>query len=115
MSWMDDLKNLLLTVTPNVHHNEATGETGSYIVWAEDSARDGLYADNILIEQVIQGTIDYFTHQEYDPVLHEIQEKLDSAEWLCWYLNSIQKERDTGYTHYEWVFEVVNDNGDNDS
>ena len=54
----------------------------------------------------VQGTIDYFTKTEYDSNVKLIQEKLNYID-VAWRLNSIQHEEDTGYIHYEWVFEFV--------
>jgi hypothetical protein len=102
---LNDLRDLLLTITPSVFHYEASSQTGNYIVWAEDREGTSLFADNKKIQQVLQGTIDYFTKTEFDPVVDQIQEKLNTAK-TAWSLNSIQHEKDTGYIHYEWVWEV---------
>lgn len=103
---LTDLQDLLLEITPNVHHYFAEDQTGNYIVWAEEGESSSLYADDEKIIQVIQGTIDYFTTTEFDPVVQQIQDNLNSAE-IAWRLNSAQYERDTGYTHYEWIWEIV--------
>lgn len=101
-----DLRDALLTVTPNVYHFYATTKPDSYIVWAEDGEAGSSHADDHKTNQVIQGTIDYFTKMEFDPNFDLIQEKLNSAD-ISWRLNSIQHEEDTGYIHYEWVWEMV--------
>ena len=103
---LEKLKGLLLTIGPPVFHYFATGQTDSYIVWAEDGEGDAIHADGKKAERAITGTIDYFTKTENDPVVQQIETALDSADGLAWYLNSIQYEQDTGYIHYEWVFEV---------
>jgi hypothetical protein len=103
---LTDLMDLLLEVTPNVFHYEARGKSDKYIVWAEDGEASSLDADDHKDEQVIQGTIDYYTKTEYDPNFELIQEKLNSID-ISWRLNSIQYEEDTGYIHYEWVWEMV--------
>ena len=103
---LQEIRDLLLTITPNVFHYFASGQTGNYIVWAEDSEGDSIHADDGKTEQVIQGTIDYFTKTENDPVVTQIQDKLTENE-ISWRLNSVQYEQDTGYIHYEWVFEVI--------
>lgn len=103
---LQELKDILLTIGPHVVHYEASKQTGNYIVWAEDGEGASGHADNKKTTQVIQGTIDYFTKDEFDPVVKQIQEKLNEAE-IAWRLNSIQHERDTGYIHYEWVWEMV--------
>jgi hypothetical protein len=101
-----ELRDLLLTIMPNVYHYTADKQKGNYIVWAEDTQSGAGYADNHMTTQVLQGTIDYFTKTEFDPVSDQIQEKLNSVD-IAWSLNSIQHEEETGYIHYEWVWEMV--------
>lgn len=98
-------RDILNTISPNVHHYEASKEKGNYIVWAEEGEGSNLWADNKKIEQCITGTIDYFTKDEFDPLVNTIQDTLTNNE-ISWSLNSIQYEKETGYTHYEWVWEV---------
>lgn len=94
-----------MKVSDNVSHYEALNKTDKYIVWAEDSESSSLNADNKKEIQAIQGTIDYFTKKDNDTVVNEIQEAL-KAEKVSFYLNSVQYEEETGYIHYEWVWEV---------
>lgn len=102
---LSELRDLLLTITPNVFRYSAYQQPDKYIVWAEDSQGSATHADDNMGEQSIQGTIDYFTKTEFDPTFNTIQEVLNSAN-ISWYLSSIQYEKDTGYIHYEWVWEV---------
>ena len=103
---LSDLRDALLEVVPDVFHYEAWAKPNKYIVWAEDTELDSLNADDQKEEQVIQGTIDYFTKIEYDTNVKLIQEKLNSTE-ISWRLNSIQYEEDTKFIHYEWLFELI--------
>ena len=98
-------RDALLKVTNQVSHYKAFKKTDQYIVWAEDSQGDALYGDNRMSEQAIEGTIDYFTRTEYDPNFEKIQEVLSEAE-ISYRLNSVQYEDETGYIHYECVFQV---------
>lgn len=107
---LPDLRDLLLTVMDEVYHFEATEQTDKYIVWAEEGQSNSDHADNQMINQEIEGTIDYFTKDEFDTNVSLIQQKLDSAD-LTWELNSIQHEEETGYIHYEWLFRMVNPYG----
>ena len=75
---------------------------GDYGVWADDAAND-LYADDLHSEHIKQGTIDYFTRDNSDTPKTTIETAIDGK--VAWYLNSIQFEEDTGYIHYEWVYE----------
>jgi hypothetical protein len=103
---LSDLRDLLLSITPDVYHYHAHKKPNKYIVWAEDREAGSSNADNQKDEQVLQGTIDYFTKMEFDPNFDLIQNKLNSCE-ISWRLNSIQYEDDTGYIHYEWVWEMI--------
>ena len=103
------IPEILLTVTDKVYHYEAMHVSDKYIVWAEDSEGSSLEADNYKAEQSIQGTIDYFTKEEFDKNVDEIQNALIS-NCISFYLNSVQYESadDSGSNliHYEWVWEV---------
>lgn len=103
---LSDIRDALLTVTQDTFHYHAHKKPDKYIVWAEDTESNASYADNKKNIQVIQGTIDYFTKTEFDSNFDIIQNKLNSIG-LSWRLNSIQYEEDTGYIHYEWVWEMV--------
>lgn len=100
------IPEILKTVTDNVSHYEAMGITDKYIVWAEDSEGSSVEGDNRKINQSIQGTIDYFTKQDFDENVDKIQAALTAA-CISFYLNSVQYEDETEYIHYEWVFEVA--------
>ena len=102
---LSDLRDVLLEVLPDVFHYEAWAKPDKYIVWAEDNESDAGYGDNKKITQVIQGTIDYYTKTEFDNTVVLIQQKLNSID-VAWQLSSIQHEKNTGYIHYEWVFEL---------
>ena len=99
------IRDTLLKVSDNVGHYEAKEKNDQYIVWAEDSEGSSVEGDNRKENQSIQGTIDYFTRTEFDPMVDDIQEALIDAE-ISFYLNSVQYEDETKYTHYEWVWEV---------
>lgn len=99
------VKDALLTVGVPVSHYTAIKKLDKYIVWAEDSSGDTLWADGKMIGQVVQGTIDYFTRTENDSKVHKIQQALTDAD-ISYRLNSIQYEDDTRYIHYEWVWEM---------
>lgn len=102
---LSDLGDALQQVIPDVFHYEAWAKPDKYIVWAEDAESNASYADNHKTDQVIQGTIDYFTKTEFDNTVVLIQHKLNSID-VAWQLSSIQHEKDTGYIHYEWIFEL---------
>ena len=99
------IRDALLSVTDNVSHYEALNVTNKYCVWAEDTEAASVHADNQKEVQGIQGTIDYFTKEDGDPAVERVQEALDGAEGVVYSLNSVQYEEETGYIHYEWLWE----------
>ena len=99
------VKEALLQVPAEVFHYDAFKKSDQYIIWAETGEGTSFHADNRKQEQVIVGTIDYFTKTDLDPNLDAIQEALKSAE-ISFFLESVQYEEETKYIHYEWKFEV---------
>lgn len=86
-----------------VYHYRRPKLKPPFAVWQEDSGQS-FSADNKLAEQAVSGTLDYFTKQEYDSMIDQIQSVLKSLP-VCWHLNSVQYEENTGIIHYEWVWE----------
>lgn len=86
------------------HFGWSKAPAGDYGVYAEDGAND-LYGDNVHAEKAVQGTVDYFTRDDSGTPQATIEAALEGIP-CAWYLNSVQLETDTGYIHYEWVFEI---------
>ena len=107
---LSDLRDALLTITSDTFHYYARKKPDQYIVWAEDGEAGSDSSDDEKADQVLQGTIDYFTKAEFDPNFDFIQNKLNSLD-ISWRLNSVQYEEATGYIHYEWLWELVNSIG----
>lgn len=105
MKCLKTIEDALKTVSENVGHYEALKKDDRYIVWAEDGGAGQLAGDNVVCAQAVQGTIDYFTRQDDDPLADAIQEALKKAK-VSFSLNSVRYEDETRYIHYEWVFEV---------
>ena len=78
-----------------------------YLIWAEEGEGDSLWTSNHLQEQIITGTVDYFTKTELDPIVDTIQEKLNGVESLGWNLEAVQYEDETNLIHYSWHFEIA--------
>ena len=101
---LNAIKEALLTVGVPVSHYAAFEQSDKYIVWAEDTQSDEVWADGMMQEQAIEGTIDYFTKTENDPNVKKIQDALNGV--CSWRLNSIQYEDETKLIHYEFIWRV---------
>lgn len=90
-----------------VYHYWHPNLNAPYCIWAEDGEGDSLHTNNHKSEQVITGTIDYFTRTEFDDNFEKIQCALNNLENCGWMLNSVQYEDETNLIHYEWAFQIV--------
>lgn len=88
-----------------VYHYWHTRLEAPYLIWAEEGEGDSLHTDNHKSEQVITGTIDYFTKTEFDSVVDEIQSALNSIE-IGWELVAVDYEEETNLIHHSWNFEI---------
>lgn len=104
MNWTDRIVAAHLAVTDAVSHGQRM-QSDRYFVWQEDGA-NALQAENTHAEQSVTGTTDLFTKQELDPWAADLEASLSGYQ-IAWYLNSVQFEEDTGFWHYEWVWEVA--------
>lgn len=102
---LQEFRDLLLTVTDRVSHGEHFKDNGNYIVWQEVSKLK-LSADNASAESGYRVAVDYFTKDEYDPLLDKINDVLD-CDSIAAAEPEIDFEPETGYTHYAWTCEVV--------
>lgn len=94
------------TGLPFAHFGWSEAPAGDYGIYAEDGAND-FESDGQHSELALTGTVDYFTRDDSGAPKATVEDALRSV-WNCvWYMNSVQFEQDTGYIHYEWVFEVV--------
>lgn len=90
-----------------VYHYWRTVKDVPYCIWQEDGEGESIHSDNHKEEQVITGTIDYFTRKEYDENFEAIQRVLNELENCGWNLSSVQYEEETNLIHYEWNFQII--------
>lgn len=104
---LDTLRDALNgTGYPFAHFGWSHAPTGDWGVYAEDGAND-LHAGDAHAEQCVEGTVDYFTRDDSGAPQIVIEAALETVPALAWTLNSVQFEQDTGYIHYEWVFQLA--------
>ena len=103
-TWFTRIVEAHLEVTDSVSHAKKL-KSDRYFVWQEDGSHD-LTANNGHAEGSTTGTTDLFTKQESDPWAAALGEAL-SSRGIAWYLSSVQYEEETGFFHYEWVWEVA--------
>ena len=104
MKWYERIIACHTAVTDAVSHCERL-QSDRYFVWQEDSRNDLVVGDRHA-EKAVEGTTDLYTQQEFDPWADEFEEKLDADGCIAWRLNSYQYEAETGFHHYEWVWQV---------
>lgn len=104
MTWYEKIIAAHTSITPVVSHSERL-QSDRYFVWQEDGAND-LIADGSHIERAVTGTTDLFTKKEFDPWAEQIEQAFEKNE-ISYERSSVQYETDTGFYHYEWVWEVL--------
>lgn len=104
MKWYERIIAAHTAVTDAVSHCERL-KSDRYFVWQEDSRNDLVLGDRHA-EKAVEGTTDLYTKQEFDPWADEFEAALDADGCIAWRLNSYQYEEETGFHHYEWVWQV---------
>lgn len=104
MTWYERIIAAHTAVTDSVSHS-ARLASDRYFVWQEDGIND-LAGDNGHSETAVTGTTDLYTKTEFDPWADALGESL-SSYGIAWTLDNIQYEEDTGFYHYEWLWEVA--------
>lgn len=104
MKWYERIIACHTAVTDAVSHC-ARMKSDRYFVWQEDSRNDLVVGDRHA-EKAVEGTTDLYTKQEFDPWADEFEAALDADGCIAWRLNSYQYEEETGFHHYEWVWQV---------
>ena len=104
MTWYEKIIAAHTSVTPAVSHSERL-QSKRYFVWQEDGIND-LIADGSHIERAVTGTTDLFTKKEFDPWAEQIEQAYEK-HGISYERSSVQYETDTGFYHYEWVWEVL--------
>ncbi len=102
MKLQDKLKRFSEMVTsavPNVYHYFRANKDFPCAVWQE-SAAEPMFLNNQVAELRWEGTLDFFTKNEFDPVLDELYTKL-CDEKVFREVISVQHEEDTGLIHIE--------------
>lgn len=108
MSLLTKIRDALISIEGlTVYHYWHPRLNAPYCIWAEEMEGDSIWTDNHKTEQVITGTIDYFTLTDLDPMVDTIQDKLNSVENLGWTLSSVQYEDETNLIHYSWDWEIA--------
>lgn len=104
------VKNALLKIKEDhdivIKHYKVKDPKGDYITWSEDVYGEKLDGDGSLHDAPIQGTVDFFTKNEYSPIGDAIENVLDAAR-IPIIERSVQYEDDTGYIHTSFVWEIT--------
>lgn len=103
-TWYEKIIDAHGRVTDSVSHYERL-KSDRYFVWQEEGTKT-FAADDTHKETAMRGSTDLFTKIEFDPWKDAFEFAMDK-EGIAWSFNSTQYEEETGYIHYEWLWEVT--------
>ena len=82
----------------------------SYGTVSMDFEADALEGDDLKQDTAYEGSVDLFSLARggagWIPMIKNVLEKHCGA---CWSLNSRQYERETGMYHWEWIFQITDE------
>lgn len=96
--------SLFQNLNCSVTHYTRFNQTPPFLVWAEHGEDYSFSGDNKKEEQQIRGAIDYFTQTEFDSIVDDIQNILNTAPNVGWSLDSVLYEEETYLIHYSWTW-----------
>lgn len=104
---LQTIKDILVNVCENTYHYQAPegSKFEKYIVWQEESEYARLMGDGDKMEVRLQGSIDLFTENEYEPLVEQIEAAFKAAHIYIEYTGTLF-ESDTGRAHYEWIWRI---------
>lgn len=106
MTWYEQIIAVHTAVTTAVSHWERM-QSDRYFVWQEDpSGGSDFVAGNVHAEQVVTGTTDLYTKQEFDPWADAFEASLNGVDTIAWYKNTADFDEETGFYHHEWVWQI---------
>lgn len=88
-----------------VYHFYRSVKDVPVIIWQEDGEGESQHSDNLKQEMLVEGTVDFFTKDEFDPIADAIIEALNPV--CAFTLSSCQYEETTNLIHYEWIWRVI--------
>ena len=103
-TWYEKIIDAHRRVTDSVSHYERL-KSDRYFVWQETGAKT-LSADDIHKETAMSGKTDFFTKIEFDPWKDAFEFAMDK-EGVIWNLDYIDYEEETGFIHYQWLWDVA--------
>ena len=87
------------------HYRKKDRVKAPYAVWAENGEPGSFSGDGKKGEQGIAGTLDFFTLDEFDPLVDDFQTALADRFGSSWSLIDVQYEEETNLIHYSWSWE----------
>lgn len=86
------------------HYLKPEMTLAAYAVWQESGEHD-FYGDNKKGERVLEGTLDFYTLEENDSKLDELEAAMN-AMGASWALTSVMFENETNLIHFTWDWEI---------
>lgn len=87
------------------HYEKPAAKQAPYAIWKEEGD-ESFNSDNQKSERGLQGILDYYTLDDMDPALDELEKAMEKMG-ASWQLTSSQIEENTHLKHYSWDWTVI--------
>lgn len=94
---VEEIKAFIVSIDPDAQHYNSVVRSDNYTAWSEYELSDFM-ADNAH-EGGYRFQIDRFTKSESDPMVKQIMDALENADYIAFSYTVLQ-EPDTGYIHH---------------
>lgn len=78
-----------------------------YCVWEETTEAGSLMMGNHKMEQAIGGVVEFYTKDEFDPLVDDIQDALNGVDGLSFYLNLAEYDEQLNAIRKQWVWRII--------
>lgn len=87
------------------HYEKPASKKAPYAVWQEQQ-ESSFHSDNSKSERALEGVIDFYTLNEDDSKVDEIESALINIG-ASWSLTSVMFESETNLIHFTWDWSVI--------
>lgn len=104
--WAQIIISVHKAVAGNAVSHAGRLQSSRYFVWQEELTEVDPTSDNKHENEVVNGSTDLYTKNEFDPWRLALQAEFNKNPRITWQKTGCSYEPDTGFWHYSWDWVV---------